>query len=192
MSKRAHPDDGQTNIPTAIDIAILGLLKRAEKELMKQEPVILEDIRALRELQGKVATGDADARSKAFELAHLTWLLDFWRRLAADVLNNAVAGGVPKTREARNELAVKIRRGAFGGYEHFIRSTVRFIYPVRSERVDGHMRQGRRVRGYSRRFGDPEKWVIPSALLSNNARIIYPHVLKAPLPKESNWHRRRA
>jgi hypothetical protein len=123
MGNGAHTGSGKAVSAKEVEEAFVGLLKAAERDLAEHKVVVLEDIRELKRLQEKIAGGDGGDRSKALVFSCFSPLLDFWRRLAAEVLNKAVTKGVLKTETARAKLAARIRCGAFGGYEHLIRST---------------------------------------------------------------------
>ena len=187
MSKRKpYPHEG------LLAIEVMGnLLKFCERLLTEQDVVIFEDIRELRRLQARVSTGENKAVTRAVKYSLMVPLLDYWRRLAVKVLDRAVARGVPKTTKARRRLARNLRLGWFGLLEHFIRDTVRYLYPIRWHEVSDHTREGKAVKGYNRIYGDPTKWRLPDPLLSDSARLIYRYVLEAPLPKKSNWNRWR-
>jgi hypothetical protein len=120
----------------------------------------------------------------------LPWL-DCMRRDAARDLNEAVADGIPRTPRARRNLARRIRMGWLGYLEQSIRDAVRFVFPVRRQAVGEYVREGKTIKGYGRAYGDPSQWTLPLALLSENARELYPYILSAPMPKASNWHKRR-
>ena len=102
-----------------------------------------------------------------------------------------MAQGIPRTAEARQKLAEKLRRGWFGYAEQNIREVVRFIFRKRGQRVREYVREGKPIKGYRRVYGDPAEWPLPLALLSENARELYPYILAAPIRKASNWYKRR-
>jgi len=167
------------------------LLNICERSLARDDVVIIEDVRKLREMQVQVSRGEETGKTGVIRFSMMYPLLHYYRNLAARELNEKTEKGIPKTTKARRNMAKNIRLGLFGMVEHFIRDTVRYLYPVKDGYVKAHIREGRHVREYARRYGDPEEWVIPDELLSENAKKIYPYILEAPLPKESNWHKKR-
>ncbi len=167
------------------------LLKACERSLAQDDVVIIEDVKKLREMQVHVTRGEELTKPGVIKYSMWYPFLHYYKRLAAKELNEKTEKGIPKTTRARRNMAKKIRLGWFGDVEHFIRDTVRYLYPVRGGYVKEHTRKGRRVCEYARCYGDPREWIIPDELLSENAKIMYRYVLDAPLLKASNWHNKR-
>jgi len=165
-------------------------LNDTEQCLTEEKVVILDEIRWVRRIRSKIAKGTWKEINEAVTVSMFAPMLDMMRRIAAQQLNEAVSGGVPKTEKARKSMARDIRFW-FGILEHEIRDIVRYLYPIRRNDVADYVRDGKVIKGYTRIYGDPSHWNIPEALFSENARIFYPYILKAPLPKRSNWYQQR-
>ena len=166
-------------------------LRQARRELVKEDLVLLDELLEIEKSRSRLRERPDDDPVQTMAVSFLLPWLDFMRRDAARALNRAVAGGIPRTPAARRNLARHLRMGCLGCAEQSIRDTVRFMFPVRRQVVRDYVRDGKTIKGYGRAYGDPAQWPLPPALLSENAREIYPYVLAAPMPKASNWHKRR-
>jgi len=173
---------------------MLGSLATASARttvLAEEDLVLLDEILEIEKARGRLGEHPDDDPTQTMAVSFLLPWLDFMRRDAASALNKAVAGGIPRTPKAREDLARRLRMGWFGYVEQSIRDTVRLVFPLRRQAVREYVRAGKVIKGYGRAYGDPTQWALPIALLSENAREIYPYVMAAPMPKASNWHKRR-